>query len=54
MVLAGQRSGEERARGGIDPVGVEVNELQIVLFRHDPRGTGVAHHAKHRQTGAPD
>ena len=43
MVLPGQRHGQDLARGGIHPVGVEIDELEVVFACHPSNGVDIAH-----------
>ena len=43
MVTSGQRRRENFARGGIDPVRVEVDELEVVFAGQPANGVDVAH-----------
>ncbi len=43
VVLASEPDGKDLARGGIDPVDVEVDELQVVFAREMPNGINVSH-----------
>ena len=43
VVVARQIGGQDRARGRVDPIGIEIDELKIALVRHVPDGLHVAH-----------
>ena len=43
MVLPGERCRQDLARGGVDPVGVEIDKLEVVFACHLANGIDIAH-----------
>ena len=43
VMLAGQRCWKDFARGGIHPVGVQVDKLEVVFACHPSNGIDIAH-----------
>ena len=43
MVMARQVGGQDGTRGGVDPVGIEVDELEIAFGCHIPDGLDITH-----------
>jgi len=41
--LSGQRGGKDLTRGGIHPVGVQIDKFEVVFACHPTNGIDVAH-----------